>query len=199
MSAPYATDYTAIVHHRSRMATANDIDMSGLPGGGLDMPAAGWGLAGAAVAAVPVIPLWMALVPVSTWFSAPILLCVWIAVYWVAQRDTEGRETAMQRVQLLIVRMAKQPKQIAGMAEDKEPTHFTWVAIVARPVRAEGPALPVRQYEHYGFIGKTHVEPIQGRMWPAADESMEQWQRRVWWESGGQLLDELYGPEEVQP
>ncbi|MEW1938346.1 hypothetical protein AB0331_13390 [Dietzia maris] len=196
MNAPYATDYTAIVHHRSRMATANDIDMSGLPGGGLDLPAAGWGLVATAVFGTPIVLGWMWLVPASAWFSAPILLCVWVAVYWVAQRDTEGRETFMQRMQLLVVRMAKQPKQIAGMAEDREPTHFTWVAIVARPGGAKGPALPVRQYEHYGFTADAPTEPVQGRMWPAAYESIEQWQRRVWWESGGELLDEMYGTEE---
>lgn len=196
MSAPFATDYTAIVHHRQRMATANDIDMSGLPGGGLDMPAAGWGLVGAALAGVPIVLGWMWLVPVSAWFSAPVLLCVWLAVYWVAQRDTEGRETVLQRMQLLVVRIAKQPKQIAGMAEDKEPTHFTWVAIVERPAGVKGPALPVRQYEHYGFIGDAPAEPIQGRQWPAAYESIKQWQRRVWWESGGELLDQMYGTEE---
>ncbi|MFL0579523.1 hypothetical protein [Dietzia sp. 179-F 9C3 NHS] len=195
MTVPYATDYTAIVHHRSRMATANDINMSGLPGGGLDMPAAGWGIGGMAVAAVPVVPLWSLLVPVSAWFSAPVLLCVFIAVYWVAQRDTEGRETFAQRIQLTVMRMFKQPTQIAGMAADKEPTHFTWEAIVARPAGIDGPALPVRQYEHYGYVDEMPAEPIQGRQWPAADESVAQWQRRVWLESGGQLLAETFEQE----
>lgn len=196
MSAPFATDYTAIVHHRSRMATANDINMSGLPGGGLDLPAAGWGLLTTVVAGVPIVFGWMWLVPVSAWFSAPLLLCVWVAVYWVAQIDTGGRETVQQRMQLLVLRLAKQPKQIAGMAEDKEPTHFTWVAIVERPVGAKGPALPVRQYEHYGFVGDLPTEPIQGRQWPAADESIKQWKRRVWWESHGELWDHKYGLKE---
>ena len=196
MNVPYATDYTAIVHHRGRMATANDINMTGLPGGGLDLPAAGWGLAATGIIGAPIVGIWLWLIPVSAWFSTPLLLCIWVSVYWVAQHDTEGRETTLQRLQLMAVRRLKQPKHIAGMAKDQEPTHFTWVAIVQRPASTAGPALPVRQYEHYGYRGEDPAEPIQGRQWPAASESIEQWQYRVWFEAGGEILEDTYAVKE---
>lgn len=196
MGVPFATDYTAVINHRGRMATANDINMSGLPGGGLVLSAAAAAALITAVVAVPSVIAWHFLAPVPAVLSTPIWLCMFVAVYWVAQRDTEGRETVSQRMKLTMLRVVKQPKQIAGMAADNEPTHFTWVAIVERPAHAKGPALPVRQYENYGYVGEEPTEPIQGRQWPATYESIEQWQRRVWWESGGELLDAKYGSEE---
>lgn len=189
MSAPYASDYTAIVHRRGRLAKANDLDLTGLPGGGLDLQAAGLAAVGPVVAALVVVPVWLMFVPLSLWLALPVAIVAWVPLYWLFQKETEGRESILQTLQIVLLRSFRQPKYVAGMAADKEPTHFMWEAIVARTAGSEAPAMPVRQYEHYGYDGDLPTAPIQGRQWPAFDEPVTEWQFRVWWESGGELLD----------
>lgn len=190
MTEPYVSDYTAIVHRRGRMAKASDINLTGLPGGGLDLKAAGAaaGIA-AAVGAVAFLP-WQLYVPLTPWMLVPLGILLAAPLYWLFQRETEGRESILQSLQLAYLRRFRQPQFVAGMASDTEPTHFQWEVIVARDADADPPVLAVRQYEHYGYNGDQLAEPVQGRMWPAFDESVGDWQYRAWWESGGQLIDQ---------
>lgn len=185
---PYARDHTRIIRHRSKQAKLSDINLTGMPGGGLDLWAATAGGVAALVSAFVVVPLWMWLVPLPAALAALPCGFVAIGVYLVVQRDTAGRDGPLVAVQQIYIRFL-QPKSLTRLDDDKSPSHYHWTAIVLREPGARGPVEPVRQFREYGFIGDEPTAPVQGCTWPAAYESIEEWRYRVWWERGGELVE----------
>lgn len=194
---PYARDHTRIIRHRSKQAKVSDFNLTGMPGGGLDWWATGAGVAAGLLAAVFVVPLWMWLLPLPAVIAVLPCLAVVASVYMVVQRDTGGRDGPLVAVQHLYIRLL-QPKTVTRLETDKSASHYHWTAIVLREPGARGPVEPVRQFREYGFIGGEPAAPVQGRTWPAAYESIEEWRYRVWWERGGELFeDELENADEA--
>lgn len=196
---PYARDHTRIIRHRSKQAKMSDINLTGMPGGGLDWWATTAGAVGAALAAIVVVPLWMWLVPLPAVLAVLPCGAVAAAIYLVVQRDTAGRDGPLVAAQQLYIRFL-QPKALTRLDDDKSPSHYHWTAIVLREPGARGPVEPVRQFREYGFVGGDPVTPVQGRTWPAAYESIDEWRYRVWWERGGELVEaemELDGMDEA--
>lgn len=182
---PVAKDYTRIIRHRSKIAMLSDVDVSGLPGGGLDAVAGVAALLCAAVLAVPGVALWKLFVPgLPTVLVALPVLAVSFGFYWFVQRDTEGRDNPIDRLLLLLVRI-RQPKAIASLDADTSPTHCHWQLTVMREPGAPGPRRSLRTRTHYRHIAGRPTAVVQGAEWPAADEDVAVWRYRTWLEKYG--------------
>lgn len=186
---PYARDYTRIIRHRSKQAKLSDFNLTGMPGGGLDGWASLAGGVAALIAALLLVPIWMWVVPWPNMLVTVPLIVIAAAVYLMVQRDTGGRDGPLVALQRYYIRL-RQPKSVTRFDVDTSATHFNWVAIVLRQDGARGPIEPVRQFREYGYLDGEPAAPVQGREWPAASESIAEWQYRIWWEKGGELIED---------
>lgn len=175
---PIAQDYTRIVKHRSKQATMQDINLSGMPGGGLDLPAAGWGFGVGLIAAAVSFLILVFSTPSMFWVLGVVPgVVVGAIVYWIVQHDDEGRDGIFDRLKGQAVRL-KQPKAISGLDNDNSVTSFRWETIVAREPGARAPSRVVRRFSEYGYVDNQLAQPVQRWAWPAADESIDAWLHR---------------------
>lgn len=174
----YARDYTRLMRHRGKMPRFDDWSLAWMPGGGLDLSAAGWAL-GAGIGVGGLAALFSMLIGATVAFlvGVVVLFIVFAVVYFVLSHDTDGRDSTWQRYSMAILGWS-QPESIDELRKETEPTDFALEAIVQRKEGQPGIAKPVRQFQSYGYSGDRPISPLQSLEWPAADESFGQWRDR---------------------
>ena len=137
----YSDDYTRLFTYQSRQFTAGDLSLKAI--NGVQWNAA---LPSAAIAALVTVAaavgLWI--IGFSPWWSVllfpvPTLLVVYVRM----AKDRAGGLTESEKFRLAWNFRYSQPREVLGMAENTEPTDFTWDIIFwlppARPSASGAP------------------------------------------------------------
>lgn len=127
----WARDYTAIMRHKGKMFTVNDLSLAWM--GGVSFPAAG-------MAAGCVIPAWLITQVVFGWiFGVPwwgiflTMAVIFAGLYAFLQRDLGDKDTPWRRVALWYSLRSHQPEHIASTQADTTIDTMRWCVIVMRP------------------------------------------------------------------
>jgi len=126
----YSDDYTKLFTYQSRQFTAGDISLKAINGvqWNAAIPAAA---AGVTVTTVFAVMLWV--LGFSPWWSALILPVPTLIVYVRMAKDRAGGLTESEKIRLAWNYRYRQPRELLGLGENAEPTHFTWDVIFWEP------------------------------------------------------------------
>lgn len=154
-----AFDYTAIIKHRGKQFTINDMSLSKI--GGVDLSAASVALVPSAMALLAgMAGLWL-LTGVSVFWAAIPAIMIWVGFYWWFSRDVVDAQSPQDRIYLALSARRTQPVRLGGSsigrprkrglaarvmspalgfllgrrhtAEDNNPGILRWTVIVKRP------------------------------------------------------------------
>lgn len=126
----YSDDYTRLFTYQSRQFTAGDLSLKAINGvqWNAALPAAATAVV---VGVVTALGLW--LVGISPWWSVLLLPAPLLVVYLRMAKDRAGGLTESEKLRLSWNFRYSQPRDVLGLAENTEPTDFSWDVIFWQP------------------------------------------------------------------
>ncbi len=122
----YSDDYTKLFTYQSRQFTAGDLSLKAINGVQWNAAIPG-AVIGVLAAVIGATALW--LVGFSPWWSVLLFPVSALFVYARMAKDRAGGLTESEKLRLAWNYRYRQPREVLGMAENTEPTDFTWDVI----------------------------------------------------------------------